>query len=73
MEGNVGLHAFLRVFLDRPFPAKKNLGKNPFAFRPGCGLDCGFVTAPSYDYSKPTCDNYCEDVGGRAETGSRGQ
>ena len=28
----------------------------------GCGLDCGFMTPTSYDYSKPTYENYREDL-----------
>ena len=36
------------------------LPRSAFAYI-GCGLDCGFVTTPSYDYSKPTFENYRED------------
>ena len=36
------------------------LPRSAFAYI-GCGLECGFVTKPSYDYSKPTFENYRED------------
>eukprot|EP00434_Breviolum_minutum_P003629 symbB.v1.2.003196.t1/scaffold158.1/size292703/9 len=57
-DGNVTFWEFARAVADGP--AAHTLQNFVTRFR--CGLDCGFVTAPSYDYSKPTCDNYCEDA-----------
>jgi len=56
-DGNVTFWEFARAVADGPVAHTLQ----NFVTRFRCGLDCGFVTTPSYDYSKPTFENYRED------------
>eukprot|EP00438_Fugacium_kawagutii_P036041 Skav225007 [mRNA] locus=scaffold957:135772:139480:+ [translate_table: standard] len=38
----------------------------------GCGLDNGFVTKTDYDYSKPTFENYRQELDGRRKDATGG-